>query len=644
MMKRVISLLLCVLMLVPVMASCAKKDEEDLGAYINMYLTDQVYDLDPAKAYMNESALRVVSLVFDNLFVLDEKGNVKKSLAEKYEINEDDNAGEYEMIITLKETSWTDGTSITANDVYYAWTRVLQSDNDFEAASLLFDIKNARAAKEGDVSIDDVAISAINEKQLQIFFEQKIDYDQFLLKITSYALVPLREDIVSKTTDWAKKPATICSSGPFRLREVLYEDKEIKNDDGTKSIQPKKMVLERNAYYYRDISKDDIDKSVTPYRIIVNYGMTDEEIMTAYNNGEIFFVGDIPLSVRSSVKDSADITDAMSTHTYFLNQNAVIRKYSASGFKELSSTKALEAWKKGEGLPSSPVEGVDGDKIFAITEVRQALSKAIDRQAIADAIVFAEAATALVPKGVFDADSAKNTFRELGNNSIISCSASMDEAKALLKSVNINPSDYMFAISVSAYDDVHMAIAEMVKEAWGENGLGFHVEIQAIDVIQNTDYMKSIDETPTDIMDNLFAEAYAAGLFEVAAIDYTALSADAFGVLAPFAKCFTGRAASSLTSTEFTIPTHITGYNSEAYNALIESAQKQKDIKARASILHSAEEQLLADMPVIPIIYNQNATLTSKDLSNIKTTYYGTYIFTKTKLKNYELYVPKEEE
>ena len=117
MMKRVISLLLCVLMLVPVMASCAKKDEDDKGAYINMYLTDQIYDLDPAKAYNNESALRLVSLVFDNLFVLDENGKVKKSLAKDYKIREDDNAEEYEMIITLADTCWTDGTAITANDV-----------------------------------------------------------------------------------------------------------------------------------------------------------------------------------------------------------------------------------------------------------------------------------------------------------------------------------------------------------------------------------------------------------------------------------------------------------------------------------------------------------------------------------------------
>ena len=81
MMKKVIALLLCVLMLVPVLASCNQKvDENDKGAYIYMYLSDQVYDLDPAYAYNNESALRVVSLLFDNLFVLDENDTLAGSI------------------------------------------------------------------------------------------------------------------------------------------------------------------------------------------------------------------------------------------------------------------------------------------------------------------------------------------------------------------------------------------------------------------------------------------------------------------------------------------------------------------------------------------------------------------------------------
>ena len=610
MMKKVIALLLCVLMLVPVFASCAEKeDENDKGAYINMYLTDQVYDLDPAYAYNNESALKVVSLLFDNLFVLDEGGNVRKSLAKDYKIREDDKTGEYEMIITLNNTCWSDGAAITANDVYFAWTRILNPANSFEAASLLYDIKNARAAKEGDgeISIDDVAISAINESQIQILFEGKIDYDQFLLNLTSYALVPLRNEVVEKNSDWAKKPATICTSGPFRLREVSYVEGE------------ERMVLERNAYYYRDILEDELDKSVTPYRIIVDYTMTDEQIMQAYNEGKLFFVGDVPLSIRGSLGADVEVKDAMSTHTYILNQNALIKR----------------------------TDGAPAEKLFANADVRNALSAVIDRQAIADAVVYAKAATALVPTGVYNAGNKGSlfkkaqTFREVGGD-ILVATPNLQEAKDLLAKANVTASNYEFAISVSAYDEVHVKIAEMVAAAWSQ--LGFKVTVDAIETVENDEMDKSTKEVDRNIRDDVFAENFRAGKFEVAAVDYVAHSADAFSVLAPYAKSFTGLASSGEKRTEFKIPTHISGYDSEEYNTLIESAFAEKNITARADILHNAEKMLLEDMPVIPIVFNQTKTLIHNDLSKVVTTYYGTFNFNKAVLKNYQLYIPVEED
>ena len=52
--KRIIALLLSAIMLLFCFVGCAKKDEEeDPGAYITMYLSDDIYDFDPANAYYN---------------------------------------------------------------------------------------------------------------------------------------------------------------------------------------------------------------------------------------------------------------------------------------------------------------------------------------------------------------------------------------------------------------------------------------------------------------------------------------------------------------------------------------------------------------------------------------------------------------
>ncbi len=605
--KRILALLLCSLMVVTCFASCGSKiNEDNPGAHIAMYLADPVYDFDPANAYKNDSALMVSSLLFSPLFRLNDDGEAEKELVKEYTIKEDPNNSEYKMTITLRDTYWSDGTPVSANDIVFAWKRILEVEALGEAAPLLYQIKNAKEVKAGDVTIDALQIYAINTTTLEIFFEERldakgkpdIDYEGFMRNLTSYALAPLREITVSRTTDWAKKPATMVCSGPFMIRRVS-------NEKGNEYL-----ILERNPYYIRNKEKDSLDKSVLPYRLTIDFSKSDEEIMTAYENGEIFYVGEIPLSYREDYADKATVADALSTHTYLLNENAEIK----------------------------------GVKLFAIKEVREALSLAIDREALADAVVFAKAATALVPHGVLNNGSAKKDFRKIGGD-ILATTADMSAAKAKLSACGVTASDFAFTISVAAYDDVHVMIAEKVAEAWNE--LGFRVTVKTIDIEVNDD-MGTTGEVPTDIRDDIFLEELAINDYQVAAIDLVSYSAEAFGVLAPFAVGFSGQPMDMGMKDEngqpiYVLPTHGTGYESAEYNALIEKIYNTTSTKEQAELLHEAEEIILADMPVIPILFNQRAVLTSKSLSGIRYNYYGTPIFSKANLKNWENYLPEEE-
>ena len=601
-MKRYISLLLCLLMLLFAFVGCSgEKKDEDMGAYVKMYLTDPIYNFDPAYAYDNESALRIVSLLYDNLFVINDNGKVEKSLVKSYKIDKKENT----MLLKLRDDSyWSDGVAISANDVVFSWQRILDSSKSFAAAVLLYDVKNAKACKEGQVpSIDDVGIEPLNESEIRITFEEGVDYDNFIRNLASYALVPLRSDILTRTKveyDWAKSATAMVASGPFRLRNISY-------DPDTAGI-----TLERNAYYRRDFMNDKVDKSVKPYRLIIDYTMTDEDILNAYNNGELFFIGDIPLSIRSkyTLEDwekemKAEINDALSTHSYLFNENAVI----------------------------------NGEKLFANKEVRNALSLAIDRTAIANAVVFAEAANGLVPNGVFDSTSHKDTFREKDSEGL-SLSANLEAASKKLSDADIVASKYSFAISVAAYDDVHMKIAQEVQKAWCS--LGFNVTINAIDVVDNKDTVVSTGAVISGVKDDIFMENLYAGKYEVAAIDYTALSADAFSVLAPFAKGYTGGASVLPNSTEFNVAVHASGYNNKAYDDKIAAAHAEKDLKKRAVILHEAEDILMSDMPIMPIVFNKSVTLKSKELSKVDFSYYQTPIFKNAKLKNYDEHIPED--
>ena len=686
--KRVLALLLCLVMCSSTLVACANKSgsANDKGAYVTMYLTDEVYNFDPVYAYNNEEAESLVSLMFIRLFSLDNKGKLVYELVKEYEMKTNEKTGEVYMLLTLRDTWWSDKIRVTADDVVFAWKRILNAENSFGCASLLFDIKNARAVKAGNCSIDDLGIYALNDTTLQINFEKKIDEKSFLMNLTSLALAPLREDYVTKGEDWAKKPGTMVTSGAFKLSKTLFDQKKgttytdvhatdaegnalesaRKEDAYTYSM----LVLERNQFYMRDPSDKDaaITKSVNPYRIIVDYTKTDEEIWQAYKGGQtvsfdadgdpatadtvtvcgdIFYMGSIPLSLRTdkSIMKKAEKSDALSTQVLYLNENALIKN---------TFTGKQEA-------------------LFANSDVRQALSLALDREAIAQALVLAKAATALVPTGIYEKNTS-GSFRKTGG-ALIGTSDDLAAAQQLLKNADIIPSDYTFSIVVNANDEDLMLMAQAAVDAWNE--LGFRVSLDPRGTILNNDYYAPVASVPTDLCDELYHDNLIYGEYEVIALDYCAYTADAYSMLAPLATDFSG-----MVDSEFNMVAHSTGYNSEEYNALIEavyylpyySQLKASDYQsfviydseeafqavldrvaavyeaygidpnknvasARATLLHKAEELLMKDMPVIPVVFNQNATIGSKQLKNVSDDLYTSYDFEDAKLKNYTDYL-----
>lgn len=632
MLKRIIALLLCAATCLTVcvgIASCGNKKSDDKGQSIIMYLPDTIYDLDPAHAHNNKAMSGIVGLMFDTLFRLDEKGKVTKGLVKDYKIKEDDAKNEYILELKLEETYWSDGILLSANDVFWAWRRLLDPESSFECAALLYDIKNARAVKNGDCSPDDLGVSADNDV-VTIRFEEKIDYDQFMYNLTSVALAPLREDIANKGDDWAKKPSSMVTSGPFKLGRITFTDPK-NAESKTKYEDPivcdkcnhdykekviTSFVIERNAYYFRDNAKDEkIDKSVTPYRIIVDCSLDDEDILEAYNSGTITYMGDIPYSLRSDF-ENVERSDALSTNSVLFNQNALIEN------KETG----------------------EGEKLFAITEVRQALSLAIDREAILTEVVFGKLPHGLVPYGMTTSDSAKKTFRdEYTNDDYLKYD--FDRAVELLEEADIDPENYTFSIQAPAYDDRQMAIAEIIADNWSE--LGFDVEVQKVSTIENNDHNKDTGLCHTDMCDDMYAENLRYGRFEVITLDVCAVSADVFSMLAPFAKGFSGQGVDMTNDDNYSLKPHITGYDSEEYNTLMEEIFEEKDINKRAAKYDEAEKLLMEDLPVVPVLHNENTTLVSEELKwhdsflfwTTKSTYYGEHVFNKLEIKDYDEYL-----
>ena len=250
-MKKIIALIMTVVMLTAVLSGCTTLEKLDDGTYdkgavVNMYLASETYNFDPQISITDDSMLKIMSLLYEGLTTLNSKGKWEKAMMEDYSVNADDRDG-YSVIVTLKQTKWTDGRYVQAIDYVYSWKRILDPNNSCEAASLLYDIKNAREIKRGDagISVDDLGVSAVDTYTLKITFRnENVDIDKFFENTSSIALVPLREDVVSRYGEdvWAQKPTSILTNGPFALKEM--------DKDGN-------LRLERSGYYYRNTEKND---------------------------------------------------------------------------------------------------------------------------------------------------------------------------------------------------------------------------------------------------------------------------------------------------------------------------------------------------------------------------------------------------
>ncbi len=697
--KRILALVLCVFMLVPLFSSCSDVLVESI---MQVYLSHQVYDLDPLNAMTNDAQLKVVSLIFAGLYKVDEKGKVQNDLVSKTEIVNSEEKGEYTVRITLKETYWSDGSAVSSDDVVYTFKRVLKAQNSNSAAAMLMNIKNAKEVKAGTASVDDLGVTAPETDVVEISFNEFITEDmleEFKLCLTSPALFPLRESYVHGKPDWAKKPSSLVCSGPFIVRKVSYESGR------------GQMILERNEYYFRNREKDAEDKYVTPFRLVIDFGVTAEQQLELYESGQVVFVGEIPLSKREEYKSKVTLVDTLSTHTYYFNQNASVynKGYTDEVIQYFStydtlknSTKAtyetaLAAWNVWSNtykeevtltfpeFPTAPtqvlgfyaeddlaafkaavadynakVEAFKAEyaimklddelppvipavpeptheaKIFADANIRKALSLVIDREAIAASVVYAKPATGLLNNKVFYANEADKTFRSQGG--VIATSKNLAEAQSLISASGITPSDYSFAIRLRAADEVHVKIAEQVAAAWCE--LGFDVTVEPIDVMVNDDIDPATKELVTDIRDDLFdEEVVAAGNYQVMAIDLVAQSPSAFSVLAPYAFDFTGNA--TVAGAVKVHDPHQTGYNSEAYNELIAKAFNAESADERAAALYEAEKLLVdTDAAVMPVVFNQTAHLIGDELSarSLSQSYYGYFYFNKANLKGWEDY------
>jgi oligopeptide transport system substrate-binding protein len=174
-------------------------------------LTNPLFSLDPRIGGEVASG-GVLKFLFEGLTRFTPEGHIENAVAETIGVS----PSLKEYTFKLRHCFWNNGSLVTAHDFAYAWKKVLSPDFRTNFANLFYPIKNAREAKLGQVSSEEIGIRAIDDQTLKVELVQPTPY---FLQLTALPLFsPVHRLIDQECPQWLYQSGkNYPCNGPFQL-------------------------------------------------------------------------------------------------------------------------------------------------------------------------------------------------------------------------------------------------------------------------------------------------------------------------------------------------------------------------------------------------------------------------------------------
>ena len=329
-------------------SSTTKEGAKNVKQEITLNAMSEPPALDPAMATDTTSGW-ILDHTFEGLYTKDQKG--KPVLGAAKEVKASDDGKTYTFTIR-DDAKWSDGTPVTAKDFEYAWKRVLNPETGSQFAFYLYYIKGAEDYNKGKGTVENVGISAKDDKTFVVELNAPLGYFNELL--TMWTFYPVKKDLVEKNKNWAAEANGYVSNGPFKMTEWQHDSQ---------------VVAEKNDNYW---NKKEVNLTKVTWKM-VNDATTYYQM---YKSGELDLIQTLPTDVVAQEKDSKEYKNVPYFGTYMYMFNV-------------------------EKAP------------FTNAKIRRAFNLAVNRSALTENITKAGETPAyeFVPSGV---KTSKGDFREVG--------------------------------------------------------------------------------------------------------------------------------------------------------------------------------------------------------------------------------------
>lgn len=117
-----------------------------------------------------------------------------------------------------QDAKWSDGSPVTAEDWAFTFRRELDPATASTYAWFYYGFKNAQAVNQGEMPVDELGVEAVDDYTLTITTEQPLPYLLMILAFpTSF---PVNKAMVEEHGDaWASNLETVLSNGPYMVTE-----------------------------------------------------------------------------------------------------------------------------------------------------------------------------------------------------------------------------------------------------------------------------------------------------------------------------------------------------------------------------------------------------------------------------------------
>ncbi|NCC78320.1 MAG: peptide ABC transporter substrate-binding protein [Clostridia bacterium] len=235
---------------------------EDGDNVLKVQFNVEVASMDPQIA-TDGTSFEVIAAVTEGLYSVDADGSAIPAMVDTVEKSEDG----LTYTFKLKDANWSNGTPVTADDFVFAWKRLVDPEVASEYAFIMgvAGVKNADAISSGEVPVEELGVTAEDEKTLVVELDFPVPYFESLMSFPSF--LPMNEEFFTSVGDnYGTSPETLLANGPFKV--TAYEPAATT------------ISLEKNADYW---DADAVALDGIQYQVIKD----SQQTMLSYQNGDL---------------------------------------------------------------------------------------------------------------------------------------------------------------------------------------------------------------------------------------------------------------------------------------------------------------------------------------------------------------------